>query len=84
MVNEIHIGACVVFVDEKKEPHWALVTFVHRENSLNLSYVSTDRGEIDKHGRQIKRAKSVLHKSSSKVTGCWITEGELLDLELTE
>lgn len=52
-------GGVVIFTDENRIDHNALVTDVHGEHCINLLYVSTDPNKNDSYGRQIERKSSV-------------------------
>lgn len=74
----VEIGEMVIYVDEKKVTHYALVTAVHGDPedkpSINLVYVSGNPAEIDPNGRQISRQSSVVHESNQPAEGfCYRT-----------
>ena len=70
------VGDAVIFVDERRKQHCALVTEVHGTDeapSVNLLYVSDDENERDNYGRQIKRQSSVVHDDDQSGGGnCWM------------
>ena len=73
----VEIGHPVIFVDERRVHHSALVTCLHGTSCINLVHVSTNAQETDNYGRQIKRASSVQHKSQTEAPGnYWISMRE--------
>ncbi len=76
MGNEVNVGDAVVFIDEKRQQHCALVTEVHGDPgsrpSVNLLWVSDDPNERDQYGRQINRDSSVVHRDATYEGNCWI------------
>lgn len=69
------IGEAVIYVDEFKREHFALLTAVHGESdnsAVNLVYVSSDATKSDTYGRQIERNSSCVHISvNSAKANCW-------------
>ena len=73
------IGEGVIYVDENRVEHDALLTIVHgpgygpeNEPTVNLLYVSKDADRSDQYGRQVIRESSVAHCSNNGVYGrCW-------------
>ena len=73
----VNVGDAVIFIDEKRQQHCALVTEVHGDPdgtpSVNLLMVSADANERDQYGRQITRHSSVVHRDDNSGGGnCWI------------
>ena len=72
-MDELKVGAAVVYHDEHGNPHNALLTSVwgKREDApaVNLVFVSGDEAEHDNYGRQTKRESSVTHVSRTNVHG---------------
>lgn len=57
-------GDAVIYVDENRKEHNALVLFVHemggdREPMLNIVFTDEDPNKHDSYGRQIARESSV-------------------------
>lgn len=75
-------GEPVIYVDEFKREHQALVTanWGAKDDaapSLNLVIVSRDENKTDTYGRQIQRETSVVHLShQSAQARCWKRVGE--------
>lgn len=70
----MQIGDHVTYVDSRAVEHEALVTATFsdptkQEPSANVVYVSTDEGEHDQYGRQIKRDTSVPHERDQAAHG---------------
>jgi len=83
-VKTLKVGQHIVYTDELKEPHDALITAVHGTLMLdynnepesipciNLLIVSHDVSKHDTYGRQIERYSSVVHVSlNSAEANCW-------------
>lgn len=80
--GKVQIGNAVIYIDTKRQEHYALVTAVHdgyhggeedpKEPALNLVYVDRDPSKMDPYGRQIARASSIVHISSNSAkANCW-------------
>lgn len=52
-------GDTVIFTDEFRRDHNALVTDVFSESCINVLFVSADPSKNDSYGRQIERRTSV-------------------------
>lgn len=63
MKNEI--GDSVIYTDEYRIDHKALVTDVHGESCINLVYVTSDSAKYDSWGRQVERRSSVCRYSEA-------------------
>lgn len=59
------IGDCVIYTDEHRVDHKALVTDVHGEACVNLVYVTSDKSKYDSYGRQIERRSSCCRYSDT-------------------
>lgn len=71
-------GDHVIFIDEMKVEHNALVTndFGADEHggtpAVNVVYISGNKDEEDPYGRQIKRETSIVHcNDNSAHARCW-------------
>jgi hypothetical protein len=62
MENRQTIGANVIYVDERGNPHNALVTHWHSQDCCNLLFISSDEMRCDNFGRQIERRSSCVHQ----------------------
>ena len=87
-LREVEVGQHVIFVDEDRGRHHALVvavwgeTVVHDRGisypTLNLVYVSSDESKTDQYGRQIERVSSITPIEGSMAPGfCWLFEEDL-------
>lgn len=62
------VGQNVVFVDEVRKTHAALITAIHGiatesyQPYVNLVYVTDDASKQDPYGNQLERSSSVGHK----------------------
>lgn len=69
------IGEAVIYVDEYKREHFALLTAVHGSGEkpcVNLVYVSSDPNKHDTYGRQVERFSSCVHISNNGAqANCW-------------
>jgi hypothetical protein len=59
------VGDIVVYTDEYRIDHNALVTDVHGETCVNLVYVTSDSSKHDPYGRQIERRSSCCRYSET-------------------
>lgn len=75
-----HAGKVVNYVDERGQPHKALVTICHGGNlgrdAINIVYVSSDATQRDPYGRQIVRQSSVSAQSEYTAHGRYYTVPE--------
>lgn len=76
MERELKIGDVVVFIDEVRKHHDALVTNVWQSSGgkpgCNVVYVVDDESKVDPYGRQIERRTSIVHASAQPAGGmCW-------------
>jgi hypothetical protein len=58
-IGDTVIFTTVIFTDEVRVDHNALVTDVHGDHCINLVYVTSDKTKYDSYGRQIERKSSV-------------------------
>jgi hypothetical protein len=69
------IGDHVIFVDEYRVRHHALVTAVHGNSAhapINLVYVAKDN-RVDQYGKQTIHQSSVVHEEfNSTKAFCWV------------
>lgn len=86
MGRKLEVGSPVIYVDEHRRGHHALVTVVWEgfngtsQPGCNLVYISSDEDKKDPYGRQIERATSVVHLSGQPAGGrlwCWPDEAPL-------
>ena len=74
MVRDLKVGDPIIWIDEHKEEHPALVTKVWESvgglPGVNLVYVVKDEPKTDQYGRQIQRQTSVCHLSVQPA-GAW-------------
>lgn len=84
------VGEAIIYVDEYKREHFALVTSVFNPHpasvpegaelpkpGVNLVYVSDDESQTDTYGRQTKRSSSCVHISQNPAgANCWKDLGE--------
>lgn len=82
--NKLEIGQSVIFVDEHREEHVALVTNVWQSSGglpgCNVVYVSDDESKSDPYGRQVERKTSIVHQSVQPAGGmCWRHVGETIE-----
>jgi len=88
MEKELQIGSAVVYVDEHRERHAALITTIFRdmghpsgergEPGANLVFVTGDDSKSDPYGRQIERRTSVCHLSVNPAkANCWAWPDQL-------
>lgn len=75
-IRQPKVGDPVVFVDEKREHHNALLTAVHGFHptsnphpAVNLVYVSANEAKLDPNGRQLERSSSVVHRTHQSAGG---------------
>jgi hypothetical protein len=79
MDRKLEIGNHVVYVDEHRVRHDALVTIVWEnmnpggEPGCNLVHVCKDESRDDSYGRQIDRPTSIPHKSGQPAPGIYWT-----------
>lgn len=81
MEKELKVGDQVIFIDEQRARHNALVTVVWRDihhqpegkpPGCNLVFVSGDVTKEDPYGRQIERRTSLVHVSAQPArASCW-------------
>ncbi len=79
MAKELNVGDAVVWIDEHRVEHPALVTRVWpqmsgdaREPGVNLVFVVKDESKTDPYGRQIERRTSVCHSTVQPAGAyCW-------------
>lgn len=83
MSQSVQKGDPVIFVDDRRRAHHALVTAVHGENawgederaqrapSINLAFVSGDEERTDSYGRQIERQSSIVHRAEQEADGLY-------------
>lgn len=85
MTQRIAMGSVVVFVDEDRVEHDALVTCLHHSTGvwddekphaegnyrpcINLVYVLKDEKRRDQYGQQLRHASSVVHASLNTAGG---------------
>lgn len=85
MTRRIEVGSAVVFVDEDRVEHDALVTCMHGSTGvwddekphiegnyfpcINLVYVLKDEKYKDQYGQQLRRPSSVVHKAVNQAGG---------------
>jgi hypothetical protein len=75
----IKIGSHVIYIDEYKKEHDALITQVWGDHAntatkpgLNVVYVSDDENQQDPYGRQLKRETSIVHLEGQPAKArCW-------------
>jgi len=75
----LYLGNHVIYVDELRKEHNALVTTIHGnaddKPSINLVYVSMDENKIDPYGRQLERQTSCVHiDNQSAKANCYKQE----------
>jgi hypothetical protein len=71
-------GDHVVFIDEFRKHHNALVTAPWGETCVNLLYVSADEQKTDSYGRQIERESSCVHLTCNEAKAhCWAWPDEV-------
>lgn len=71
-------GEHVIFLDNQRKPHDALVTAPWSETCINLVLVNSDEKSTDTYGRQIARETSCVHRSLNDAGGmCWAFPEEL-------
>ena len=84
---ELKVGQAVLFIDQRREWHDALITAIWGEPyegpdgryvpCVNLLVVDHDERKSDQYGRQICRHTSVVHHTSQSAPGfCWLTADE--------
>jgi len=75
MENETpKIGDHVIYTDEQRRDHHALLTAVHGTGkpAVNLLFVVDDPARNDPYGNQIERRSSCVHRShNSAAANCW-------------
>lgn len=73
MEKELKIGDGIVFIDEHRVEHPAIVTRVWTSTGglpgCNLVFVTDDETKEDPYGRQIERRTSVVHISMQPAGG---------------
>lgn len=75
----LSVGDHVIFTDEHRRQHNALLTEVwgtwdHPDSppAVNLLYVVDEESRNDQYGRQIERESSVVHRKFNSAGGnCW-------------
>lgn len=67
--SPVSVGGHVIYADEYRLEHDALVTDVHSPDCINVLYVSGDSSKNDSHGRQVERASSVSRHSEAQGFG---------------
>lgn len=65
----INTGDNVIYTDEHRIDHLALVTMVWSIDCINLVHMSKDDKKTDDYGRQIERVTSVGRKSETFNSG---------------
>lgn len=69
------VGEAVIFIDEHRQEHFALLTAIHGGGDkpcVNLIRVSDDPNKYDVYGRQTERSSSCVHISSNSAqANCW-------------
>jgi hypothetical protein len=74
-MEQRNVGEAVIFVDDVKREHFALLTAVHGAGDkpcVNLMYVSSDENKTDTYGRQVERFSSCVHISNNSAqANCW-------------
>ncbi len=63
------IGDPVIFTDEVRRDHNAIITAVWGPDCINLVFVSPDESKTDSYGRQIDRSTSVSRYSETNNFG---------------
>lgn len=81
MDQELKVGDAIVFIDEHRQSHEALVTkvwvSVGNMPGVNLVFVVNDESKTDNYGRQIDRRTSIVHLSQQPArASCWAWLGE--------
>ena len=61
----MQVGSEVIYTDEYRKDHMALVTAIWGKDCINLVYVSGDEGKTDPYGRQIERETSCCRYSTN-------------------
>jgi hypothetical protein len=80
--REVNVGDAVVYTDENRVDHNALITCVHGDSykadgrdvhpCVNLVFVVSDEARFDNYGRQTDHASSVTHADGQTGGGyCW-------------
>jgi hypothetical protein len=80
MERQLITGQHIIFFDEYRTAHPALVTAWWSQTCCNLVYVSGDEKKDDSYGRQIERSTSVSHKSAQGDVifgNCWCWSDEV-------
>jgi hypothetical protein len=62
-MKQLEIGDPVIYIDQQRVEHNALVTQVFSETCCNVLFVSLDSAKCDPYGRQVERWCSVVHVS---------------------
>ncbi len=62
-------GDTVIYTDEIRNDHQALVTAVWGPDCINVVFASPDESKTDSYGRQIERSTSVARYSESNNYG---------------
>ncbi len=70
------VGSVVIFTDENRRDHNALVTAVWSPTCINLMRVSADESKTDVYGRQLERNTSVTRYTPNQPGMCWRLPGE--------
>jgi len=69
MARELKVGDPVVFIDEGRSKHAAIVTRVWESvgglPGCNLAFVVGNESQTDQYGRQIERRTSLVHVSQN-------------------
>lgn len=84
MVKNLKVGDSIVYIDETRGVHNALVTHVWSNiaggvpDGCNLVFVAGDESKSDPYGRQIDRRTSIVHRSMQPAgAACWLWADEL-------
>lgn len=86
MEKELKVGDHIVFIDEHRVSHEALVTRVWvslgGKPGCNLVFVSGDESKDAPYGRQIERRTSIVHLSQQPArASCWEWPFDMMENE---